>query len=128
MDIAVALVTIAIAAGIVVYATRLLVKRLRAGDKPASGFLEWLKHLFEAVWGLLMTAFVPGHSLTLVSGAEASLSSLRLYPGERWQNMRLGTSRYNNRSQGDFIKEKNDEKEHILRMRFACVPISEHRI
>jgi hypothetical protein len=34
------------------YATWLLAHRLRAGESPRRSFLEWLKHLAEAVWGL----------------------------------------------------------------------------
>ena len=37
---------------IVLYATWLFVHRLRAGASPRRSFLAWLKHLFEATWGL----------------------------------------------------------------------------
>ena len=37
---------------IVIYATWLLVERLRAKDKPPRSFGQWLKHVFEGVMGL----------------------------------------------------------------------------
>jgi len=40
------------AIAIVLYATWLLVFRLRAGYGPRQSFWQWLKHMFEAAWGL----------------------------------------------------------------------------
>ena len=37
---------------IVLYATWLFAHRLRTGESPRRSFLAWLKHLFEAIWGL----------------------------------------------------------------------------
>jgi hypothetical protein len=34
------------------YATWLLVYRLRAGESEAKSFREWIKHSLEAIWGL----------------------------------------------------------------------------
>jgi ABC-type nickel/cobalt efflux system permease component RcnA len=43
---------ILVAAGIVVYATFLLLKRLRKGDPKLNSFGDWIKHIVEAVMGL----------------------------------------------------------------------------
>ena len=40
------------AASIIVYATFLLIKRLRKGNKKSSSFKDWIKHVLEAVMGL----------------------------------------------------------------------------
>ena len=52
MNVVLALVTVACAIAIVLYATWLLVQRLRKGEEKAKSFGEWLKHVFEAVVGL----------------------------------------------------------------------------
>jgi hypothetical protein len=52
MDIATALIAIGCATAIILYATWLLGERLRAPQGKARSFGQWLKHLFEAVWGL----------------------------------------------------------------------------
>jgi hypothetical protein len=52
MDIAFALAGIACAIAIILYATWLFIERLRAPDGKARSFRQWLKHMFEAVWGL----------------------------------------------------------------------------
>jgi len=52
MDIVIALVTIACALAIGLYATWLFVERLRRGQSKGRSFGEWLKNIFQAVWGL----------------------------------------------------------------------------
>lgn len=52
MEIAVALVSAVVVLAIGIYATWLFVERLRKGEQKARSFKEWLKNLFEAVWGL----------------------------------------------------------------------------
>jgi len=37
---------------ITLYATWLFVERIRKGESASRSFKEWVKHLFEAVWGL----------------------------------------------------------------------------
>jgi hypothetical protein len=37
---------------IVTYATWLLLRQLHGGEPRFRSFLRWLKHVFEAVWGL----------------------------------------------------------------------------
>ena len=51
MDIAIALLSIAAALVMVVYASWLLAERLRKGEK-ARGLAEWVRNIFEAIWGL----------------------------------------------------------------------------
>jgi hypothetical protein len=51
VDIAIALLSVGAALLIIVYATWLFAERLRKGEK-ALGFREWLKNVFEAIWGL----------------------------------------------------------------------------
>ena len=52
IDVLLALVTVACAIAIVLYATWLLFHRLRRGEQKGKSFGEWLKNVFEAVWGL----------------------------------------------------------------------------
>lgn len=52
LDIIIIVAEVLAALAIVLYATWLLMSRLRHGDKKAQSFGEWLKHVFEAVWGL----------------------------------------------------------------------------
>jgi hypothetical protein len=52
MDIVVIAVGILAALCIILYATWLLMTRLRRGEQKTKSFGEWLKHLFEAIWGL----------------------------------------------------------------------------
>jgi len=43
---------VVVALTIIAYATWLLGHRLRAGDPKAKSFWQWIKHVFEAIWGL----------------------------------------------------------------------------
>jgi uncharacterized membrane protein YukC len=52
MDIAIALGTIACAIVLALYVTWLFVERVKRKDNMAKSFTQWLKHLFEVVWGL----------------------------------------------------------------------------
>jgi hypothetical protein len=52
MEALLVLVSVVGCVSIAGYATWLLAHRLRAGESPRRSFLEWLKHLAEAVWGL----------------------------------------------------------------------------
>lgn len=52
IDIIVIAVELVAALSIILYATWLLMSRLRRGEQKAKSFGEWLKHLFEAIWGL----------------------------------------------------------------------------
>ena len=52
MQIVAGLAAIVCALAIAVYATWLLSHRLRSGQSARKSFREWLKNLFEAVWGL----------------------------------------------------------------------------
>jgi hypothetical protein len=52
MEIVVALIGIVGATTIALYATWLFTHRLRAGDRKAPAFWEWLKNLLQAVWGM----------------------------------------------------------------------------
>jgi TRAP-type C4-dicarboxylate transport system permease large subunit len=48
----IALVGVAAALAIGLYATWLLVHRLKKGDSKPKAFGEWVRNLFEAIWGL----------------------------------------------------------------------------
>ena len=37
---------------IVLYATWLLIQKTRRGEGKRSSFIEWLRNIFEAFWGL----------------------------------------------------------------------------
>lgn len=52
MEIAFALLGVLCGIAIALYATWLLVERLRSGEGKAHSFREWLKNMFEAIWGL----------------------------------------------------------------------------
>jgi hypothetical protein len=52
IEIITVLVSVIAASTIILYATWLLVHKLRAGNSKAKSFGEWLKHLFEAIMGL----------------------------------------------------------------------------
>ena len=43
----------AVVVGVILYyATRILITRLRSGESRAKSFLDWIKHLIEALLGL----------------------------------------------------------------------------
>lgn len=44
--------SIAGATVIIVYGTRQLLARLRAGDRKIQSFGQWVKHVLDALWGL----------------------------------------------------------------------------
>jgi len=46
------IVTILGCLAIVLYSTWLFIHRLRSGASPKRSFWAWLKHLYEALWGL----------------------------------------------------------------------------
>jgi len=52
IDIVVGLISVLVAIAIILYATWLLTQRLKAKEPKGKSFREWLKHLFEAIWGL----------------------------------------------------------------------------
>jgi flagellar biogenesis protein FliO len=52
MDVALVVLSVTCAIAIVLYASWLLMHRLRRGEQKGKSFGEWLKHVFEAVWGL----------------------------------------------------------------------------
>ena len=47
-----AAVVILCAGAIILYATFFLFKRLKKGDKKVTSFLDWIKHILEAILGL----------------------------------------------------------------------------
>ena len=51
LELSIVVVMIAIASAIVFYATRHFVRRLRAGETKVNSFMEWIKHLIEAIMG-----------------------------------------------------------------------------
>ena len=51
LEILIAIVVIAGSLTIIAYATRLLWFRLRRSESKSKSFIEWLKHVFEAVLG-----------------------------------------------------------------------------
>ena len=51
-DVVLVVVSVTVVATIILYATWLLVRRLRSGQPKVQSFREWLKHIFEAIWGL----------------------------------------------------------------------------
>jgi flagellar biogenesis protein FliO len=52
IELIVVIISIFIAITIVVYATWLLMRHLKKGDPKYQSFKEWVKHIFEAIWGL----------------------------------------------------------------------------
>ena len=46
------IIIVLIALAIVIYATYLLMNRLKNGVPRYRSFWNWVKHMFEAVWGL----------------------------------------------------------------------------
>ena len=46
------IVGVVIALTIVLYATWLLAHRLRRNESKPKAFVEWLKNVFESIWGL----------------------------------------------------------------------------
>lgn len=52
VDVVIIIVEVLVALTIILYATWLLLNRLKQGEQKTKSFREWLKHLFEAVWGL----------------------------------------------------------------------------
>jgi hypothetical protein len=52
VDVVVIIVEVLVALTIILYATWLLTNRLKQGEQKTKSFGEWLKHLFEALWGL----------------------------------------------------------------------------
>jgi len=52
LDVIVVIVSIIAVLAIGLYATWLFVHRVRAGESKGKSFREWLKNIFEAIWGL----------------------------------------------------------------------------
>jgi flagellar biogenesis protein FliO len=52
IEIIAVIISVFIAIAIVVYATWLLMRHLKKGDSKYQSFKEWVKHIFEAIWGL----------------------------------------------------------------------------
>jgi hypothetical protein len=52
INLLLAVVGVAAALAIILYATWLLAHRLRAGESKTKSFGEWLKNIFDAIWGL----------------------------------------------------------------------------
>jgi hypothetical protein len=46
------IISVVVVMAIGLYATWLLVERVRKGEHKGRSFREWLKNMFEAVWGL----------------------------------------------------------------------------
>ena len=51
-DVFIAIFEIAAVLAISLYATWLLVSRLKRGESKPLSFREWIKHILEAIWGL----------------------------------------------------------------------------
>lgn len=51
-DVVIVLISIIVVLLIMLYATWLLYYRLRTGNSKAKSFGEWLRNIFEAIWGL----------------------------------------------------------------------------
>lgn len=43
---------VVVALAIIVYSTWLFGHQLRLGKPKAKSFMQWVKHIFEAIWGL----------------------------------------------------------------------------
>jgi len=52
IDVIIVVLEIVAALTISLYATWLLVSRIKRGESKSISFREWLKHIFEALWGL----------------------------------------------------------------------------
>jgi hypothetical protein len=52
IDVLIVVAEVIVALAITLYATWLLITRLIQGESKTLSFREWLKHLFEAIWGL----------------------------------------------------------------------------
>jgi len=52
IDVILILVEVVAALAILLYATWLVVSRIQRGESKSPSFREWLKHIFEAFWGL----------------------------------------------------------------------------
>lgn len=52
VEVVIVIVSILAALIIILYATWLLFYRLRSGYSKSKSFGEWLRNIFEAIWGL----------------------------------------------------------------------------
>jgi hypothetical protein len=52
MELVLVLASVGGCVSIALYATWLFAHRLRRGGSPPTSFGQWVKHLFEAVWGV----------------------------------------------------------------------------
>lgn len=52
MDVAILIIELIVALGIVLYATWLFVAKLTHGEPKFKSFRKWIRHLFEAIFGL----------------------------------------------------------------------------
>ncbi|MBX3351277.1 MAG: hypothetical protein KF747_21350, partial [Nitrospira sp.] len=52
MDAAILIIELIVVLGIVLYATWLLTAKLTRGEPKFKSFGEWVRHLFEAIFGL----------------------------------------------------------------------------
>lgn len=52
VQVFIAIVSVAAVLTIALYATWLLIQRLKKGDSKRQAFGEWVRNLFEAIWGL----------------------------------------------------------------------------
>lgn len=52
MDVAILIIELLVVLGIVLYATWLFTAKLTHGEPKFKSFGEWVRHLFEAIFGL----------------------------------------------------------------------------
>lgn len=52
LNILYALLIFSIVGSMLTYSCWLLFHRLKSGESKKMGFWEWLKHIFEALWGI----------------------------------------------------------------------------
>lgn len=51
-EVAYAIVVFLIVVSIVLYSCWLFIYRLKRGENKSKSFVEWLKNIFEALWGI----------------------------------------------------------------------------
>jgi hypothetical protein len=52
IEVIIIIFSVIVALIIILYATWLFAHRLRTGESKVRSFGEWLKYIFEAIWGL----------------------------------------------------------------------------